>query len=382
MPGGRCWRPRAAPAPARPDALRGQPHGVALRLGLHTGPVVVGPLGTTRSGPTPRRATPSLATRLQHQAAPDTLLVSAATYALVQDEVQGEAWEDPGLDAAVHPGARYAGARPPAAAGGCPTARCAAPESPLWAGPGSWRCCTSGWRRRSAGRGRSWASPGSPAWASPGCWRSLPHSLDGQPVTYCEGHCLAYGSATPYLPVRDLLRQLWGLPDRPPLRCHHRHHPAAAVRGRGGVRGRGRSCSSSSWTCPWTWRRWPRSSPQERQARTFAVLRHLIRHASQRQPLVLAVENLHWIDPTSEEWLALVERLGGDMPMLLLATYRPGYQPPWLGHSGGDPGGAAALSSHDSLVVLQSVPQAAQLPPRSNRRLWPRRRAIPSLWRS
>jgi predicted ATPase len=59
----------------------------------------------------------------------------------------------------------------------------------------------------------------------------------------------------------------------------------------------------------------------------------VIRQASQRQPLLLAVENLHWIDPTSEEWLAsLVERLG-DTSVLLLITYRPGYQPPWLRHS-------------------------------------------------
>ena len=38
-------------------------------------------------------------------------------------------------------------------------------------------------------------------------------SLDGQPVTYCEGHCLAYGSATPYLPVLALLRQRCGITD-------------------------------------------------------------------------------------------------------------------------------------------------------------------------
>ena len=36
-------------------------------------------------------------------------------------------------------------------------------------------------------------------------------SLRERPVTYCEGHCLAYGRATPYLPVRDLLRQLCGI---------------------------------------------------------------------------------------------------------------------------------------------------------------------------
>ena len=66
-----------------------------------------------------------------------------------------------------------------------------------------------------------------------------------------------------------------------------------------------------------------------RQVRTFALLRHLILDAAQRQPLVLVVENLHWSDPTSDAWLAsLVERLAG-AAVLLLGTYRPGYQPAW-----------------------------------------------------
>jgi class 3 adenylate cyclase len=63
-----------------PDAIRGQPHGTALCLGLYTGPVVVGPLVHdpqwlyTAGGATLARAT-----QLQQQAMPDTLLVSAAT---------------------------------------------------------------------------------------------------------------------------------------------------------------------------------------------------------------------------------------------------------------------------------------------------------------
>ena len=73
-----------------PEALRGQPHGVAVRLGLHTGPVVVGPLVHDPQRPyTAVGDTLALATRLQQQAAPDTVLVSAATYALVQAEVAG-----------------------------------------------------------------------------------------------------------------------------------------------------------------------------------------------------------------------------------------------------------------------------------------------------
>jgi tetratricopeptide (TPR) repeat protein len=103
-------------------------------------------------------------------------------------------------------------------------------------------------------------------------------------------------------------------------------------------------------------------SPEQRKARTFALLRHLLRHASQQQPLTLAVENLHWSDPTSEEWLtSLVEQLG-DMPVLLLTTYRPGYQPPWLRHSAAHQMALSRLSPRDSLLMLQSIPQAAQLP--------------------
>ena len=63
------------------------------------------------------------------------------------------------------------------------------------------------------------------------------------------------------------------------------------------------------------------------------------------------MENLHWIDPTSDEWLAsLVERLGGTS-VLLLATYRPGYQPPWLPHSVATQMALPPLSPRDSLAV-------------------------------
>ena len=76
-----------------PEALREPPHGVAVRLGLHTGPVVVGPLVHDPQRPyTAIGDTLALAAQLQQQAAPDAVLVSAATYALVQAEVQGEAW--------------------------------------------------------------------------------------------------------------------------------------------------------------------------------------------------------------------------------------------------------------------------------------------------
>ena len=47
----------------------------------------------------------------------------------------------------------------------------------------------------------------------------------------------------------------------------------------------------------------------------------------------MVIEDAHWIDRTSEEFLTeLVDELPS-VPVLLLATYRPGYNPPWLGKS-------------------------------------------------
>jgi tetratricopeptide (TPR) repeat protein len=185
--------------------------------------------------------------------------------------------------------------------------------------------------------------------------------LAGQSVTYCEGHCLAYGSATPYLPIRDLLRQLWGLPDTAApdaltVTLQQRLHVAGIVT-EDGV-----PLLCQLLDMPGEAEGLATLSPEARRVRTFTLLRQLVLHASQHQPLVLAVENLHWSDPTSEEWLATLAAQVGGTAILLLVTYRPGYQLPWLAHSWATQVALPPLTPPDSLAVVQAVPQAAQLP--------------------
>ena len=85
--------------------------------------------------------------------------------------------------------------------------------------------------------------------------------------------------------------------------------------------------------------------------------------SSQQHPLILAVEDLHWIDPTSEELLAsLVEGLPG-AAILVLATYRPGYRPPWLEKSYATQLTVPPLSAQDSVQVVQAVLQHETVPP-------------------
>src|SRR5712691_8274087 len=74
-------------------------------------------------------------------------------------------------------------------------------------------------------------------------------------------------------------------------------------------------------------------TPEAIKSRTFETLRQMNLHGSQQRPLVLEIEDLHWCDNTSEDYLALlVESIAGAAIFLLL-TYRPGYRPPWLDKS-------------------------------------------------
>jgi DNA-binding NtrC family response regulator/tetratricopeptide (TPR) repeat protein len=186
------------------------------------------------------------------------------------------------------------------------------------------------------------------------------HSLQGQDVTYLEGQCLAYGQTVPYLPMRDLVRQQCGLTAGESPAAVVAHVPSAL--GRVGIAPEEapyvlRLLGIQEGTAALSAR-----SPEAIKLRTFAVLRQLHLLASQQQPVVLVVENLHWIDPTSEAYMAsLVEQLLGAR-LLLLTTYRPGYRPPWMDKSMATQIALRPLTPHDSHRLVQSVCQRLQVP--------------------
>src|SRR6516164_9210049 len=74
-------------------------------------------------------------------------------------------------------------------------------------------------------------------------------------------------------------------------------------------------------------------SPQRKKERTLAALLRQLQALTRRQPVLMIFEDLHWIDPTSHEVLDLTVEKITDLPMLLVVTYRPEFQPPWVGGS-------------------------------------------------
>jgi class 3 adenylate cyclase len=75
-------------------------------------------------------------------------------------------------------------------------------------------------------------------------------------------------------------------------------------------------------------------SPQRRKDRTFEALVRQAEALARAQPVLMLVEDAHWADPSSRELFDLViERLAG-LPILLVITFRPDFQPPWIGRAG------------------------------------------------
>ena len=68
-------------------------------------------------------------------------------------------------------------------------------------------------------------------------------------------------------------------------------------------------------------------SPDQRRKRLFAA--GWVFGVSKRQPLVLAVEDLHWVDPSTLEFLETLVAQGATASLLLLATARPEFRTPW-----------------------------------------------------
>jgi DNA-binding winged helix-turn-helix (wHTH) protein/class 3 adenylate cyclase/tetratricopeptide (TPR) repeat protein len=173
-------------------------------------------------------------------------------------------------------------------------------------------------------------------------------------VTVLEGHCRAYDRFLPYGPVRDLLLHQCGLSTTCGLEV-------VATRVAQLLRTVDLPPEDSApyllqlLGSPATVEPLAQLTPEVIKERTFATLRQVHLRSSQQQPLLLVVENLHWIDPTSEAYLvSLVEQLAG-APLLLLTTYRPGYRPLWMDKSYATQLTLPPLTREESATVVRAV---------------------------
>ena len=88
---------------------------------------------------------------------------------------------------------------------------------------------------------------------------------------------------------------------------------------------------------------------------TFAALHWLFRRCSERKPLVVVIEDVHWIDATSKEYLCALASRPTAQRLLLILTLRPGYQLPWQTQSNYGQLPLVPLVDEESRVLVRAT---------------------------
>jgi len=103
--------------------------------------------------------------------------------------------------------------------------------------------------------------------------------------------------------------------------------------------------------------------PKQKREKTFEAIRDLLIRESQNKPLVLAIEDLHWIDKTSEEFITYLIRWLTSTNILLILLYRPEYTHAWGSKSYYNKIGVDQLSTSTSAELVQSILEGAEVVP-------------------
>jgi class 3 adenylate cyclase/predicted ATPase len=106
----------------------------------------------------------------------------------------------------------------------------------------------------------------------------------------------------------------------------------------------------------------PNLSPQRKKERTLEALIRQLEGPARQMPLVMVFEDAHWIDPTSRELLDLTVERVRSLPVLLIVTFRPEFQPPWTGQPQVSMLALNRLDRRDRTALVEQIAGGKALP--------------------
>jgi class 3 adenylate cyclase/tetratricopeptide (TPR) repeat protein len=297
-----------------------------LRMGLNTGPVVVGRIGDDlRMDYTAVGDTTNLAARMQAMAEPGSIIVTASTHRLVEGYVRSQSVGLLPVKGRSDPVAAYRVIGRKRAR----TRMELAAERGLTELVGRERelgLLRDRLARAREGRGQVVAIVGEPGIGKSRIIYEFRRALEGERVTWLEGRSLPYAQSTPYLAVLEILRASFQIEEGD-------NQLQISAKLREGIR---QIDPGLEAIVPFLGALFgletealQRLEPKDRRQKTFEAIRALTFAAARRRLQVVVVEDLHWIDKTSEDYLAFAVESLAAVPVLLITTHRPGYTVRW-----------------------------------------------------
>ena len=317
---------------ARLDAHLRSEKGIALaaRLAVHTGLVVVGEIGAADQRETMAIVgeTPNVAARLQNLAEPNTLVMSAATHRLVEgffvcDDLGAHELRGISLPVTVYRVLRDSGARSRL------DVSSASGQTPLVGRAHEVEMLRERWERAKAGDGQVALLGGEPGIGKSRLVQVLVERIAPEPRLLLECRCSPYQQNTALHPVVEMLEGACGF--SPHNAAEENQARLTGLLGRHGL-----ASSETRWLLssllgvPFPDADAPPALTSEQQRRRLleAVLRLVLALAGE-QPVLLVVEDLHWVDASTLELLDLIVGRAQTAPIFVILSFRSEFSPPW-----------------------------------------------------
>jgi class 3 adenylate cyclase/tetratricopeptide (TPR) repeat protein len=334
-----------------------------MRIGLNSGPVVVGAIGDDlRMDYTAVGDTTNLALRMQTAAGPDHTLVSENTHRLVKTYFEFEPLGPLAVKGKEKAHPAYTLIRPSEVA----TRLEASISRGLVRFVGrknSMAAMNTAWEKVLAGLGQVLGIVGEVGVGKSRLLLEFRKSLSPDGFAYLEGRCLHYGGTTAYLPFLDILKSCCGIEEGQREYVVNKNlKETLAALDRGLLAAALPACQDllSLKVEDESWQQMP---PRERRELTFDALRNIFIRLSQEKPLILAVEDLHWIDKTSEEFLNYLIDWIAQSPILLVLLHRPEYTHRWGSKSYFGKIGLNQLTTESSTDLVAAILEGGKVAP-------------------
>jgi class 3 adenylate cyclase/tetratricopeptide (TPR) repeat protein len=339
---------------------RGSIPPVKMRIGIHSGPVVVGTLGNDlRVEFKAVGDTVNLASRMEGLAEPGTTYVTGDTFSLTEGLFRFEALGEREVKGKEEPIKIYRVIAPStrrtrfdvSAEGGL---------TPLVGRERELELLLNGFERVKGGRGQAFSIMAEAGVGKSRLLYEFRKAIANEDVTFLEGKCLSYSRGAAYHPLIDVLKSNFDVGEED-------GDSEITEKLKRGLKTLGADEAS---TLPYLLELFSVKeigidkipmSPEEKKDRIIEAVKEITVRGSEIRPLIIAVEDLHWVDKSSEEYLKkLLDSLSGAR-VFLIFTYRPDFVHTWGGRSYHSQVNLNRLSNQESLHMVSHLLGAGEL---------------------